>query len=139
MTARTILIIDDDLDYVRAIAHLFASAGEHVLTAANGREGLAVARASRPDLILLDVMMHERTEGFYTLDVIRRDKELRDTPVIVMSSIYADYPFFRVDPTAGWLPADAFLAKPIEPRALLDEAARVIAARREPRAGSAGA
>lgn len=131
MKARTVLIIDDDPDWVRAIAHLFESEGDKVLSAGDGREGMAIARAARPDVILLDVMMKERTEGFYTLDAIRRDSALRDTPVIVMSSIYADYPFFKVDPKAGWLPADAFLAKPVDPRALIDEAARVIAARRD--------
>jgi CheY-like chemotaxis protein len=129
MTGRTVLIIDDDPDFARAIAHLFESEGDRVLIAANGDAGMETARTARPDVILLDVMMRERTEGFYTLDAIRRDRALRETPVIVLSSIYADYPFFKVTPDAGWLPADAFVAKPVDPAALVAETARVIAAR----------
>ena len=129
--SRTILIVDDDPDFVRAVTRLFEAQGDTVFSSPNGEKGIAVARATHPDLILLDVMMRERTEGFFALDAIRRDPALRDTPVIVLSSIYTEYPLFKVDPKAGWLPADAFLAKPVEPRALLDEASRVIAAARE--------
>lgn len=123
---RRILIIDDDQDYVSAIQRLFESRGDTVLSASDGQAGVERARASRPDVILLDVMMTERTEGIFALGQIRRDPVLRDTPVIVVSSIYTQCPEFRVDPDTGWLPADAFLAKPVEPAALLDEVARLL-------------
>ena len=123
--ARTILIIDDDGDYVRAIGHLFESLGDTVVSAADGRAGFERAREVKPDLILLDVMMTERTEGFFTLQRLKRDPALRATPVIVVSSIYAEHPFFRVAPEAGWLPADGFLAKPVQPQVLLETAARM--------------
>ena len=125
--ARTILIIDDDADYVRAIQHLFESLGDTVVSAGDGRAGFDRARELRPDLILLDVMMTERTEGFFTLQRIKRDALLRRTPVLVVSSIYAEHPFFRVAPDAGWLPADGFLAKPVQAQALIDAAARITA------------
>ena len=131
--AATILIIDDDADYVRAIAHLLSCEGYQVSSAADGRQGIAEARRLQPDLILLDVMMTERTEGFFTLDVIRRDRALRDVAVIVISSIYTEVPIFKVHPDAGWLPADAFLPKPMDAGALLDEVARVLVATRERR------
>lgn len=129
---RTILIVDDDADYASAIQHLLEREGDTVLRAANGRDGFALAREAHPDLILLDVMMTERTEGFFTLERLKRDPAVRDIPVIVVSSIYTEYPRFTVDPGAGWLPADAFLAKPIEPQVLLEEVRRVLA-------GAAGA
>lgn len=126
--ARTILIIDDDRDYVAAIQHLFEHRGHIVLSAGDGRAGFDRAREARPDLILLDVMMAERTEGFFTLQRIRRDPGLRDTPIMVVSSIYSQCPHFTVDPQAGWLQADAFLAKPVEPATLLEQASRLMAA-----------
>lgn len=126
---RTVLIIDDDPDYVDAIRRLFESRGDTVCSATDGGAGLERARTSRPDVILLDVMMTERTEGFFTLEQIRRDPVLRHTPVIVVSSIYTQCPVFRVDPAAGWLPADAFLAKPVEPATLLEEVTRVLGRR----------
>jgi len=122
---KTILIIDDDSDYVRSIQALLESSGYKVRSAANGRDGLQLAKTLEPDLVLLDIMMSERTEGFFVLQEMRRTPALSNTPVIVMSSIYADERSFRVDPEAGWLPANLFLAKPVEPARLLAEAMRL--------------
>jgi twitching motility two-component system response regulator PilH len=123
--SKAVLIIDDDSDFVKAIQALLESSGYRVRSAANGRQGLQLAKATQPDLILLDVMMSERTEGFFVLQEMRRTPELSKTPVIVMSSIYSDDPGFRVDPEAGWLPANLFLAKPLEPARLLTEVTRL--------------
>lgn len=122
---KTVLIIDDDSDFVRAIQALLESAGYNIRSAVNGREGLQLAKILQPDLILLDVMMTERTEGFFVLQEMRRVPALSKTPVIVLSSIYSDEPAFRVDPEAGWLPANLFMAKPVEPAKLLAEAERL--------------
>jgi len=129
---KSVLIIDDDADFVRAISGLLTSAGYTVESASNGRDGLTLAKAGAPDLILLDVIMTERTEGFFTLQQIRGVPALRRTPVIVVSSIYTDQPLFKVNPDAGWLPADLFLPKPVDPARLLQESARLIAAAATP-------
>jgi two-component system alkaline phosphatase synthesis response regulator PhoP len=124
--AKRVLLIDDDPDFVAAIEALLESAGFEVQSAADGREGLRQAKTGRPDLILLDVMMTERTEGFFTLQELRRIPALAHTPVIVISSIYTEEPVFRVSPEAGWLPADLFLAKPVDPARLLNEVRRLL-------------
>lgn len=127
MSARAdILMVDDDPDFVQAIRALLEGHGYQVRWAADGDEALRQARLSRPSLILLDVMMRERTEGFFLLQEIRRLQDLRDIPVIVLSSIYADCPSFRVQPEADWLPANLFLPKPVDPAKLLDEVARLV-------------
>ncbi len=123
---KKVLIIDDDPDFVSAIEALLQSRGYSVFAAVNGKEGLQEAKSHQPDLILLDVMMTERTEGFFTLQELRRTPGLSDTPVIVISSIYAEQPIFRVSPEAGWLPADLFLPKPVDPGRLLEEAGRLM-------------
>jgi CheY-like chemotaxis protein len=132
---KTVLIIDDDSDFIRAIQALLESSGYRVQSAANGREGLQLAKTAQPDLILLDVMMSERTEGFFVLQEMRRIPALSKTPVIVVSSIYSEEPIFRVSPDAGWLPADLFLAKPVNPARLVSEAQRLTS---EPSAAAAG-
>lgn len=142
-TATCILIIDDDRDFVLAIGGLLTSAGYAVHSAANGRDGLSLAKSLQPDLILLDVIMTERTEGFFTLQQMRATPALRGTPVIVVSSIYSDQPFFKVSPEAGWLPASLFLPKPVDPARLLREIERLTAAPappavEAPHTGSAG-
>jgi CheY-like chemotaxis protein len=128
MEPKTVLIVDDDRDFITAIDALLQSSGYQVRSAINGREGLRLAKAIRPDLILLDIMMTERTEGFFVLQDIRRVPELKHTPLIVISSIYAEQPIFRVSPEAGWLPADLFLPKPVDPARLLVEVRRLIEA-----------
>ena len=122
---KRVLIIDDDRDYVEAIAALLTASGYEVSRAGSGRAGLELAKALRPDLILLDVMMTERTEGFFTLQTMRSIPALAHTPIVVASSVYAEFPRFRVNPKAGWLPADQFLPKPIDPATLLSEVARL--------------
>jgi CheY-like chemotaxis protein len=126
MSAQTILIIDDDPDYCAAIGGLLESADYRVLQARNGREGLATARARRPDLIVLDVMMDEPTEGVGVLRELRADPSIAQLPVIVASSIYTEQPGFGSGPEADWQLADLFLAKPIDPARLLAEVARLI-------------
>ncbi len=136
---KTVLIIDDDHDFVNAIEALLQSSGYQVRSAFDGKEGLHLARTLKPDLILLDIMMTERTEGFFVLQEARRTPELSHTPVIVISSIYAELPVFRVNPEAGWLPADLFLPKPVDPARLLAEVGRLTDAARSATSGSAAA
>jgi two-component system, OmpR family, alkaline phosphatase synthesis response regulator PhoP len=123
---KKVLIIDDDPDYVAAIAALLEGAGYQVSRAGNGADGLDLAKTERPDLILLDVMMTERTEGFFVLQSMRRVPALADVPIVIVSSVYSEFPHFRVNPKAGWLPADQFLAKPVDPETLLSEVERLI-------------
>ena len=105
---------------------ILESSGYGVRSAASGRDGLQLAKTIEPDLVLLDVMMSERTEGFFILQEMRRMPALSRTPVIVLSSIYSDEKGFRVNPEAGWLPANLFLAKPVEPAHLLAEVKRLM-------------
>lgn len=124
--SKKVLIVDDDRDFVCAIQTLLEGSGYVVRTANNGRQGIEAAKTFEPDLVLLDVMMTERTEGFFTLQRMRAVPALAQTPIIVISSIYTEQPLFRVNPDAGWLPADLFLPKPIDPARLLAEAEHLV-------------
>lgn len=110
----TILVVDDDDDYAASIGSFLAVHGYTVVRARDAREGLRLARAVRPGLVLMDVMMEERTAGFFAIQELRRDPELAAIPVFVVSSIYSAIPGFRVSPDAGWLRHDGFLAKPVD-------------------------
>lgn len=118
--SRKVLIIDDDADFRSAVGVFLKTRGYAVEEAPNGREGLRMAVAHRPDLILMDVMMEERTEGFFTLQQIRRTAGLEHTPVFVVSSIYSNVPGFGIDPAHSWLRHDEFIAKPIDLASLVD-------------------
>lgn len=81
-----VLYMDDDPDHqtlVRtALSHY---AGYQVVCAANGVEGLAMARAERPDVILMDIMMPE-LDGLSVMARIQQDAELRGIPVVFLTA-----------------------------------------------------
>ncbi len=80
---KKVLIIDDDRDIVSSIAYALERHQFNVATAYDGNEGLAIAQTKIPDLIILDLMMPERS-GFLTLEYLRTKTELY-CPVIVVT------------------------------------------------------
>ena len=118
---KKILIVDDDADFAEALSSFLEAKGYQVLQARDGTEGLRVAKAEHPDLVLMDVMMRERTEGFFTVQEMRHTPGLADIPIFVMTSLYSQIPGFRISPEAGWLAHDAFFAKPVDPVQLLEK------------------
>lgn len=64
---------------------ILAKQGHTLLVANNGEEGLAKARAEKPDLILLDIMM-PRIDGYEVARMIREDPEISQTPIIMLSA-----------------------------------------------------
>jgi len=119
--AEKILIVDDDRDFVEAVSTFLEAHHYVVLKAYDGQEGLKQARVNLPDLILMDVMMKERTEGFFTIQEIRRIPELKKTPIFIVSSLYSLIPDFRVTPNKGWLAHDDFMPKPLDLAELLEK------------------
>lgn len=106
---KKILIIDDDPVVVKYLATLFQDNGYETCTASSSSEGLEVVRIEKPHLITLDLEMPgEWGPRFYRK--LRQDKELRDTPVLVISGIDGDHAIKD---------AVAFLAKPFDADKLL--------------------
>jgi CheY-like chemotaxis protein len=118
MSQKQILIVDDDADLVFAIRMVLKSAGYRVEEASNGVEGLAKMRAHLPDLVLMDVMMANPLDGYYTTQEIAEDPQLRNVPILMMSSITSTQ-YVSSFPTDQYLQIVEFIPKPIEPSALL--------------------
>jgi CheY-like chemotaxis protein len=116
MTQRKrILLVDDDHDFVEATTAVLESACD-VDVAYGGGEALIKARASRPDLILLDVIMPDE-DGFAVCEELKADPALADVPVIMLTSLPD-----RLSPTGearGKLQAEGYLEKPVKPAELL--------------------
>ena len=117
----TILIVDDDADFVEALAFFLQNNGFAVVKARDGTEGLKLARMRRPDLIIMDIVMNERTEGFFTVQEMRRVATLKNVPIFVLSSLYATHPDFQISPEEGWLAHDEFFSKPANMTELLQK------------------
>ncbi|HEV2444607.1 MAG TPA: response regulator [Candidatus Sulfopaludibacter sp.] len=118
---KRVLIVDDDQDFVEAIGCFLEANGLTVLRARDGPEGIKVAKMERPDLILMDIMMNERTEGFFAIQEIRRDPSLQHVPVFVVSSFCTRLPDFQIPSSGGWLAHDMFFAKPVDTAQLLEK------------------
>ncbi len=108
----TVLIIDDEARARKSISEAVRSAGFKVIEAAGGEEGMAKMRKSRPDAIILDVIMPGQ-DGWSVLREIKSDKALRDIPVI-LATVVADREMGLAFGAAG------HLVKPIDPRQLVE-------------------
>ncbi len=82
----TILLAEDDKFISRAYTDGLGRVGFNVIPAADGNETIAKARESKPDLILLDLIMPMKN-GFEALEELKGDKELKAIPVIVLSNL----------------------------------------------------
>ncbi|MGV8122625.1 MAG: response regulator [Candidatus Xenobiia bacterium LiM19] len=117
---KKILMVDDDPDFVEAITTLLESKGYEVVSAPNGTEGIAMAKEESPDLMLLDVMMTRKDEGFDVSRALQSDEKLKGIPVIMVTGISRDMNLpFKFEPDSEWLPVKEVLEKPIKPDQLL--------------------
>ena len=118
--ANKVLMIDDDPEFVDAITNLLDAKGYEVHTASNGKDGVAKAKAENPDIILLDVMMTTKHEGFDTAREMHEDENIKDTPIIIMTGIRREMNLpFGFEPDDTWLPVKQVLEKPVKPEILL--------------------
>jgi CheY-like chemotaxis protein len=125
MPAATILVVDDDPDFVEIMRTILEANGYQVVTAANGDLALAEVKARRPDLIILDIMMSTVLDGLYVSEQLAKDPNAKDVPVIMASSI-ADTPYAGAFPMDEQPHMDAWLSKPVDPKTLLGKVAKLL-------------
>lgn len=112
---KTILVIEDDQNIRDSISDLLETSNFNVLAAANGKEGLALALAHDPDLILCDVMMPVM-DGYEVIAAVRKERKLAETPFIFLSAKAQ-----KADMRKGMdLGADDYLTKPFKAQELFD-------------------
>ncbi len=118
--AKKILVIDDDPEFVNAVSNLLESKGYVVVTAPDGKEGFKKAKSVSPNLIFLDVMMTEKSEGFDVARSIKADALTKDIPVVLITGIRKDMNLpFGFEADEEWLPVKTVLEKPVKPDVLL--------------------
>jgi DNA-binding NarL/FixJ family response regulator len=105
---KKILVIEDQAAMRRNIALLLQMEGYEVAVAENGRLGIEMARQSRPDLILCDVMMPEM-DGYSVVQALRNDAHLSTVPFIFLTA-KSDPSDLRIGMNFG---ADDYLTKPV--------------------------
>jgi two-component system alkaline phosphatase synthesis response regulator PhoP len=109
-----IILIDDEKDILEFVSYNLKREGFEVLTARNGKDGIELAKAEKPHLILLDVMM-PGMDGIETCNVIRENDELSGVLVALLTARGEDY-----SQVAGFdAGADDYITKPIKPKVLV--------------------
>ena len=83
---KKILIIDDVSENINVLRHILDTRGYELYMAKDGLKGIEIAKSVKPDLILLDIMMPE-IDGYETCKRLKKDKNLKDIPVIFLSAL----------------------------------------------------
>jgi len=116
-----VLVVDDDDGIVDFISSCLKTAGFDVLTAFNGRDGCKIAAESRPDMVILDLMMPDM-HGFEVCQKLREDGTLKGVKIVISSG-----KSYSVDvKSALRLGADAYLTKPYTAESLLKTVQQVL-------------
>lgn len=88
-TNKIILIVEDDEVLLRALYLVFHEGGFTIATATDGETALRMAERTKPDIILLDLLL-PKMNGFEFLKNIKANSALRETPIIVLSNLGDD-------------------------------------------------
>jgi CheY-like chemotaxis protein len=134
MSAKKILVVDDDADYQAAVRQILEDGGYEVVSAFTKEEGLESLKEHDPDLIVLDIMMTRSTDGFFFLYEMRAKPEGKKPPVLSISVI-AKETGMEFSPTSDgdYFPADDFLSKPVDPDELRKHVRDLLAGWRPPK------
>ncbi len=110
-TAKTVLVVDDEPTLVATLKYNLEREGYHVLTASDGENAIALARAARPDLMVLDLMLPV-VDGLDVCRILRREMSL---PILMLTARAGE-----VDKVVGLeIGADDYVTKPFSTRELL--------------------
>jgi two-component system, OmpR family, alkaline phosphatase synthesis response regulator PhoP len=112
----SVLVVDDEDDILDLIGYNFEREGYVVRTARDGMEALEKARAQRPDLVILDIMM-PRMDGIETCRRLRADSSLGEVPILMLTArTEEEHQVEGLD-----VGADIYLSKPVSIPVLLSQ------------------
>jgi two-component system, cell cycle response regulator DivK len=124
-----VLLVDDNLDTLEALAFCLRTAGFGVETATNGRQAEERARVAMPDVIVMDLAMPD-LDGWEATHRIKSNEATRNVPVIACTG----HAFLEAREAARQAGCDSYLTKPVEPALLVSEIHRVLELARQTKA-----
>jgi CheY-like chemotaxis protein len=127
--APTILLVDDDHDFLEVTRHVLEAAGHRVVCTSDPSAALELAAAERPSLVVSDLMMKALDSGFSLARALKADARFSGIPVILVTAIASrlGYDFApRTPAELAAMGADAFFEKPVAPAKLLAEIQRLL-------------
>lgn len=118
----SVLIVNDDPDQLKLMGSLLAKAGYSVVTAADGVDGLTLAKRERPDAVISDVSM-PRMDGLEFCREMRADTELKTVPILLVTALQKDTDSAVAGLRAG---ADDYLEFPFDSARLVAKVSRLL-------------
>ena len=123
---RTVLIVDDEEDFLTAARTALELEGYEVASAHSAAEGIVKAREAQPDAIVLDVTMETTGAGFKAARTLKEDEATRDIPILMLTSINRSEAGLRYGADEDWNPVDVFLDKPLSAEQLIEEVGKLL-------------
>ena len=123
----TVLLVDDDTDFLFQLKAQFGAAGYDVLTASSGKQAVEILAGARPDVCVVDLMMEKADMGFTLCYKIK--KKDPTIPVIMVTSVTRETGIdfdATTEEERSWIKADALLDKPVRFEQLQREVARLL-------------
>jgi CheY-like chemotaxis protein len=126
-----LLIVDDDMDLLSGQKVFLEGNGYAVETALSVEEGLEKAQASRPDLIIADLMMEHYDSGFVFCKKVRELPGMGSVPIIMQTAAprKVGFTFDASAPGREWMKVDEVLTKPVPLEHLLGKIEQYLSAR----------
>jgi two-component system phosphate regulon response regulator PhoB len=112
---KVILIVEDDPKSLTLTKDLLTISGYDTIQATDGQQGVAAARAKKPDLILMDLMM-PKMDGYAAANMLKTDAATKNIPIIMLTAVGYELNK-RLATKVG---ADGYVTKPFTHRELLD-------------------
>jgi DNA-binding response OmpR family regulator len=119
--SKKIMMIEDDLVEVEIVKDLLLKEGYEFTYTEDGESGLKKVKDEKPDLIILDIMLPGK-DGFYVCDVLKKDPNTENIPVIVLSSL--DDP--ELESKGSEVGADHIIRKPFDEAKLKEKILELI-------------
>ncbi len=123
MAQGRILIVDDDPDITEAMKLVLENEGYNVDWSKDSDSAMGRIRASKPDLIILDVMMNTPQEGFALSRDLKKNTEYKAIPILMLTAVKekTGIDFKSAAGDEEWLPVEDYLDKPVKPDVLLEK------------------
>jgi len=112
---KTILIVEDEPKNMTLTRDLLKISGYETIEARDGKEGVEKAKAAKPNLILMDIMM-PKMDGYAACTAIKADQSTRHIPVVMLTAVGYDLN----KKLAKQMGADGYVTKPFSRQQLLD-------------------
>jgi len=117
---RKVLIVDDEPN-VRRLSHMILSKKFDVFEAENGIQAIEMAKAQKPDIILMDMMM-PKMDGLTACQAIRNDPEIKSIPIIMVTAVGFELNM-KLSQQMG---SNGYLTKPFSPQELIEKTTQVL-------------